>query len=110
MARNKHQYVIRKMSEPEVAEMIERHIDFCDDEGRSVHLPSPFVKHYMRRTDGGLPTIVAIATLPLVSGDGALIYTDGLDRKRGIVFIVEPAVMRLVPRREGCHPAPSPKP
>ena len=47
------QWVIHAMSEPEIAEMIERHIDFVDDErARSVHLPMPFVRHYMRRDDG----------------------------------------------------------
>ena len=60
------QWVIRRMTEPEVAEMIERHIDFVADDGRSVHLPTKFVHHYVRRDDGVLPTIVAVSTLPLV--------------------------------------------
>ena len=64
------QWVIKKMSEAEVAEMIERHIDFVDKHGRSVHLPTKFVRHYMKRDDGRLPTIVAVTTLPLVLADG----------------------------------------
>jgi hypothetical protein len=81
------QWVLSKMSEMEVAEMIERHIDYYteDKEGnrRSVHLLSPFVRHYMRRDDGVLPTVVAIATSPIVLADGSLLAPDGLDRLRG---------------------------
>jgi hypothetical protein len=50
------QWVLSKMSEMEVAEMIERYIDYVDDEGRSVHLPMPFVRHYMRRDDNASPS------------------------------------------------------
>ena len=57
------QWVLSKMNEMEVAEMIEEHIDYYteDEDGnrRSVHLPTPFVRHFMRRHDGALPTVVA---------------------------------------------------
>src|SRR5262245_53166374 len=62
-------WVLSKMSEMELAEMIEEHIDYytVDRNGeRSVHLPTPFVRHFMRRSDGALPTVVAIATAPIV--------------------------------------------
>ena len=36
--------------------------------------------------------------MPIVSADGHLIYTDGLDRKRGIAFNVEPDLMKIIPR------------
>ena len=55
------QWVIRKMTVEQTAEMIERHIDFVDEDGRSVHLPTKFVRHYMNRDDGALPTIVAVS-------------------------------------------------
>ena len=64
------QWVIKRMSEAEVGEMIERHIDFVDKGGNSVHLPSAFVHHYMKRDDGALPALVAVSTLPLVLADG----------------------------------------
>jgi hypothetical protein len=48
----------------EVAEMIERHIDYVDKEGRSVHLPMKFVRQFMAREDD-LPIAVTIATLPM---------------------------------------------
>ena len=70
------QWVLSKMNEMEVAEMIEEHIDYYaeDEDGnrRSVHLPTPFVRHFMRRHDGVLPTVVAIATAPIVLADGEL--------------------------------------
>ena len=78
------QWVLSKMNEMEVAEMIEEHIDYYteDEDGnrRSVHLPTPFVRHFMRRHDGALPTVVAIATAPIVLADGVLLAPDGLDR------------------------------
>jgi hypothetical protein len=94
------QWVIYAMSEPDTAEMIERHIDFVDDAGQSVHCPMPFVRHYLRRDDGALPQMVTVATLPIVSADGFLIHADGLDRQRGIVFNVEPALMKIIPDRK----------
>jgi hypothetical protein len=96
------QCVITVMSEAAAAELIERHIDFVDGQGRSVHCPSPFVRHYLRRDDAALPSVVAVATLPIVSADGCLIHTDGLDRDRGIVFDVEPGLMELIPPRKDC--------
>jgi hypothetical protein len=38
------QWVIRVMSEYEAAEMLERHIDFVDSDGYSVHCPTPFAR------------------------------------------------------------------
>jgi hypothetical protein len=93
------QWVLHRMNEMEVAEMIERHIDYIDKGGRSVHLPTKFVRHYVQRDDGALPTVVAIATLPIVLADGVLLAPEGLDRKRGIVFKVAKELRELL--REG---------
>jgi hypothetical protein len=97
------QWVLEKMTEYEVAEMLERHIDFVDNEGNSVHLASPFVRHYMNRDDGGLPTVVAISTLPIVLAVGDLLAPDGLDRLRGIIFKIEPALRKILPKRSDCN-------
>ena len=100
------QWVLSKMSEMEVAEMIEEHIDYyVENEGgfrRSVHLPTPFVRHYMRRHDDVLPTVVAIATSSIVLADGVMLAPDGLDRERGIVFIIPKGLQAVLPRREDC--------
>jgi hypothetical protein len=86
------------LAEPEVAELIERHIDFVDKDGRSVHLPSNFVRHYIKRDDGALPTLVAVSTLPLVLADGNVLAEDKFDRLRGISFRIQPEVAATVPK------------
>ena len=43
----------------------------------------------MNRSDGALPTVVAIATAPIVLADGGLLAAEGLDRLRGIQFIIQ---------------------
>ena len=97
------QWVIHAMNEMEVAEMIERHIDYVDGEGRSVHCPMPFVRHFMKRDDGVLPTIAAISTLPIVLADGGLLaMEDGLDRERGIVFKIPKQLLAMLPPRADC--------
>ena len=51
------QWVIKRMSQAEVAEMIERHIDFVDKEVAPSTCQTKFVRHYMKRDDGELPTL-----------------------------------------------------
>ena len=99
------QWTLRQMNEMEVAELIEQHIDYVDENGRSVHLPMPFVRHYVNRDDGALPTVVAIATLPIVLGDGSLLAPDGLDRDRGIIFEIQKELRAVLPRRQDCTAA-----
>ena len=100
------QWVLCKMSAVEVAEMIERYIDFyVEDEGghRSVHLAAPFVGHFMQRDDGALPTVVAIAAAPIVLADGDLLAPPGLDRERGIQFLILGRAARGYSAGRGLH-------
>lgn len=97
------QWVLSRMNEMECAEMIERHIDYVDKNDRSVHLPTLFVRHYLQRNDDALPTVVAIATLPIVLADGGLLAPDGLDRERGIIFAIPKELRALIPK--DCSPA-----
>jgi hypothetical protein len=99
------QWTLRQMNEMEVAELIEQHIDYVDENGRSVHLPMPFVRHYVNRDDDALPTVVAIATLPIVLGDGSLLAPEGLDRDRGIIFEIQKELRAVLPRRQDCTSA-----
>ena len=96
------QHLLTVLSEPESAELIERHVDFIDGTGRSVHLASPFVRHYMQRNGGALPIAGAIATLPLVLADGGVLAEPGLNRERGIVFRLEPGIVAMMPSPEDC--------
>jgi hypothetical protein len=43
------QLLLDPLDEMELAELIERHIEFVDEKGRAVHLPTPFVRHYLKR-------------------------------------------------------------
>src|SRR5262249_34830369 len=100
------QWVLCKMSEMELAEMIEEHIDYYteDEDGnlRSVHLPTPFVRHFMQRHDGALPTVVAIATAPIVLADGVLLAPEGLDLERGIQFLIQDELRAVIPQGQDC--------
>jgi hypothetical protein len=101
------QWVLCKMNEMEVAEMIEEHIDFYKETkigDRPVHLPMQFVRHFMRRHDGVLPTVVAIATAHIVLADGVLLAPDGLDRERGIQFLIQDELRLVIPQRQDCTP------
>jgi len=103
------QWVLSTMNEMEVAEMIERYIEhYAVDKGGNhypVHYPTPFVGHFMNRSDGALPTVVAIATAPIVLADGGLLATEGLDRLRGIQIIIQDELRAILPKREDCTEA-----
>src|SRR5258708_39040990 len=77
-----------------------------DEDGtrRSVHLPTSFVRHFMKRSDRVLPTVVAIATSPIVLADGELLAPDGLDRLRGIQFIIQDELRSVILQRKDCAP------
>jgi hypothetical protein len=96
------QWVLSRMNEMEVAEMIENHIDFVNKDGQPVHLPMQFVRHYEQRFDQVLPTAVALATAPIVLADGGILALGGLDRSRGIVFEIPKEVRDILPRRTEC--------
>jgi hypothetical protein len=99
------QWTIHRLNEMEVAELIEQYVDFVDEKGRSVHLQTPFVRHFMQRDDGVFDLVVAIATLPIVLADGNLLGMDSdYDRLRGIEFHVQPEIKALVPKRVDCTP------
>ena len=101
------QWVLCKMNEMEVAEMIEEHIDYYTEDKygeRSVHLPMQFVRHFMRRHDYVLPTTTAYATIPIVLADGNLLAPEGLDRERGIQFLIQDELRAVIPRDQDCTP------
>jgi hypothetical protein len=97
------QWLLTRADDVQLSELIERHIDFTAKDGRSVHLPMPFVRHYTRRHDDVLPTVTAIATQPIILADGTVLaQTEGFDRSRGIVFHIAKELLDLVPKRESC--------
>jgi hypothetical protein len=100
------QPLLTRMDETQLSEMIEDHIDYyLPEPGRSVHLGGQFVKHFLTRTDDALPTVAAIASLPIVLQDGTLLSKYGLDRKRGIVFMVPKHILPFIPHPKDCTAA-----
>ena len=87
-----------------LAHLIERHLEYAQisEKGgeRAVALPSVFVDHYAAYRDSVLPRVGAIVTAPLVMPDGSLLATPGLDRKRGLVFRLEPKLVEMMPAPE----------
>jgi hypothetical protein len=94
--------LLTRLNDIQLGEMIERYIEYVDDDGRPVHLGKQFVLHYQVRDDDALPLAVAVATLPIVFGDGTLLFKRGLDRDHGIVFRVQPGLIDLLPKKEEC--------
>lgn len=89
--------LIAKLSEPEAAELIERHVEFQEETAdgyRSVHLAPSFVRHFMNRSDAALPIVTGISSLPIVLPNEQLLSGSGLDRRSGVVFRI-PAELRL---------------
>lgn len=102
------QPLIARLTEAEVAELIERHIEYVVEtpEGgvRPVHLAKPFVQHFWQRRDSALPIVQAVATMPLVLSDGSMLAGRGLDRDRGIVFRIADELMTRLPHPRDCTP------
>jgi hypothetical protein len=99
------QPLLTRHDEAELAELIEQHIEYIDATGRPVHLGSGFVKHYLRRHDGAMPVVAAVATLPMVLPDGTILSGHGLVRERGIVFRVPDELQKLLPTTAECTPS-----
>ena len=99
------QPLLTRLDEAELAELIERHIEFVDQTGQPVYLESRFVTHYLRRHDGALPVVAAVATLPMVLPDGTILSGHGLVRERGIVFRVPNELQKLLPPAAECTPS-----
>jgi hypothetical protein len=93
------QWNICKLDNCDVANLLEKHIDFVDaKEGHSVQCPPAFVNHYRQWHDSTLPKLVAISPLPLVLGNGEILKPHGLDRLRGIAFIIDDKLHQCLPQ------------
>ena len=97
------QWNIYKLDNCDAANLLEKHIDFigADPEsqrfGKSVQCPPAFVNHYRQWHDSTLPKLVAISPLPLVLGNGEILSPRGLDRLRGIAFIIDDKLRQRLP-------------
>jgi hypothetical protein len=98
------QPLIERLDAVRASEMIERHIEFVDDNHRSVHLPGNFVEHYLSRDDAALPVVHHVVTLPIMLPDGTLLAGRGLNQDYHIVFRVPEELMAWLPDFSQCGP------
>lgn len=96
------QPLLTRLDETQLAELIERHVEYVDASGKPVHLGGAFVKHYLVRHDHVLPTVTAVATLPMVLPNGTILTGRGLDRETGIAFRVPDELQTLLPTAADC--------
>jgi hypothetical protein len=97
--------LLTRLDDIQLSEVIEQHIDYVHktEEGQqSVHLAAPFVRHFLVRGDDALPVVTAVATLPMVLGDGTILSGSGLNRDHGIVFRVPAQLQALIPGISDC--------
>ena len=97
------QLLITRLTEPLLAELIERHVAFVADDRsgvRLVHLDSQFVHHLAHRPGDRLPILTAVSTLPVVLDDGEIMRTNGLHRACGTIFGIPEKVLAMLPPRE----------
>jgi hypothetical protein len=98
--------LLTRHDEYSMAHLIERQIEFyqrdADGDERTVALNPIFVRHFMKYRNSKLPVVTAIVTSPLVLPDGTLLATQGLDRKRGIIFRLQPELITALPVPEDC--------
>jgi hypothetical protein len=57
-----------------------------------------FVQAYLVYRYSNLPRVGMVLTMPLVLPNGELLAQNGLDRKRKIVFRIEPDILKLLPK------------
>jgi hypothetical protein len=97
-------YVLARHDSCSMAILIERYIEFFkrDAKGRQVtkRLPGIFVKNYLAFNKSSLPTVSGILTVPVVTDDGSVLATNGLDRNRKVVFRVDPAIQDILPQEQ----------
>jgi hypothetical protein len=97
------QLLLSRLSEPALAELIERHVEFFDERNRPVHLGTAFVKHYVHRpNDEALPLCTGLSAMPIVLPHGGMLSGPGLMRRYNMLFRVPLELCTLLPTPEDC--------
>ena len=68
----------------------------------AVHLPMPFVRHYLKRDDNVLPTVVAIATSPIVLQTESCWRQTASTVSAAFIFNIQKEMLEIMPRRTAC--------
>jgi hypothetical protein len=100
------QMLLLELSPTEVAELIERHVEYVNRHLDEVHIDDSYVGHFVRRArdgrdgDDAIPVVSAVATLAIVFADGSVLAKkEGLNRDFGIVFNIAPELVDVLPDR-----------
>src|SRR5260370_22708564 len=101
------QLLLHRLSPAELEELIERHIEFYDENPetgfqRTVCLPDSFVQHYLKRHDKKLPTVTSIVSIPIVLDDGTLLADNGLHKESGLLFCIPEEMLKWIPKKDDC--------
>jgi hypothetical protein len=91
---------LARLSQNETANLLETHIDFYKETERgfvSVKCPMPYVEHFVKWDGSAMPMLVAFSQLPLVLADGEFLAPRGLDKLRGIAFVVDDELRARLP-------------
>jgi hypothetical protein len=98
-------HVLARHSVCSLALEIEKHVYFFKEvtrkDGSKLHvpkrLPTVFVNHYLDFEKSSIPRVSALMTMPIVLTNGQFLAAKGLDRKRKIMFCIEPEIVKLMP-------------
>ena len=81
------------------------HVTFVEataDGEREIGAPFRLLTHWLKYRQSNLPTVRAVVTMPVVLANGELMSGAGLDRERGVVFRIDPHLLKYIPEREDC--------
>ena len=78
-------------------------VEATADGEREVGAPFRLLTHWLKYRQSNLPTVRAVVTMPLVLPTGELLTGAGLDRERGVVFRIDPALSAICAQARGLH-------
>jgi hypothetical protein len=71
---------------------------------RAVAPPSKFIRHYLRYRRSKLSRCHAVLIMPLVLPSGAILASNGLDRRRRAVYRIDHELLQFIPEAKDCTP------
>jgi hypothetical protein len=100
-------YLLTKLDNFSLEIELSNHITFIEETktgDRAVGAPYRLLAHYLRYKQSRLPIARAVVTMPLVLPSGEVLTGEGLNRDLGIVFRIDPALLKHIPERVACTP------
>jgi|SRR5271166_5837264 len=101
------EYLLTKHDHYSLEIELSTHMTFIEETktgDRAVGAPYRLLAHYLRYKQSRLPAARAVVTMPFVLPNGEVLMGEGLDRDHGIVFRIDPALLKYIPERAACTP------